>query len=73
MILKVNGETKTVAGAPLVNALLTFDALEMAFRRVQLRRNPSCPVCGEHPAITELRDEEPAVCTLKNCCAGESC
>jgi molybdopterin/thiamine biosynthesis adenylyltransferase len=53
-------------GRPLANALLTFEALEMAFRRVSVRRNPDCPVCGTHPVISELKDEEPAVCDLKS-------
>lgn len=43
-------------GAPLTDALLSFDALTMAFRKVPLHRNPDCPVCGEHPTITTLRD-----------------
>jgi molybdopterin-synthase adenylyltransferase len=55
----------TGAGTPLTNALLTFEALEMAFRKVPLQRNPECPVCGVNPIIRELKDEEPAACNLK--------
>jgi molybdopterin/thiamine biosynthesis adenylyltransferase len=44
-------------GELLTNRLLTYDALEMRFREVPLNRNPHCPVCGEAPLITELRDE----------------
>jgi hypothetical protein len=29
----------------------------MEFRKVRLKRNPNCPLCGENPQITELRDE----------------
>ena len=41
-------------GEPLVGRLLTYDALGMRFREVKLRRDPKCPVCGEHPSITDL-------------------
>jgi len=53
-------------GRLLTDTLLTYDALEMEFRAVKLNRNPNCPLCGEEPQITELRDEEPPVCDLKN-------
>ena len=43
-------------GAPLVGRLLLFDALETTFTEVALRRDPDCPVCGEHPTITEYVD-----------------
>jgi molybdopterin/thiamine biosynthesis adenylyltransferase len=56
----------TGAGKPLANALLTFDALDMVFRKIPLKRNPECPVCGEHPTILELKDEAPPVCDLQN-------
>ena len=41
-------------GDPLVGRLLTYDALGMRFREVKLRRDPKCPLCGEHPTITDL-------------------
>jgi adenylyltransferase/sulfurtransferase len=44
------------AGDPLVGRLLLFDALHTEFTEVTLRRDPSCPVCGEHPTITEYVD-----------------
>jgi rhodanese-related sulfurtransferase len=43
-------------GEPLVGRLLLYDALAMRFRELKLRRNPECPVCGDHPAITKLID-----------------
>ena len=43
-------------GEPLVGRLLLYDALGMRFRELKLRRNPDCPVCGDHPTITELID-----------------
>ncbi len=45
-------------GKPLIGRLLIFDALEMSFSEVALRRNPDCPVCGENPTIHELIDYE---------------
>ena len=43
-------------GEPLVGRLLLFDALGMRFRELKLRKNPECPVCGEHPTVTKLID-----------------
>ena len=45
-------------GEPLGGRLLLFDALGMRFRELRLRRNPNCPVCGDHPTIHELIDYE---------------
>jgi adenylyltransferase/sulfurtransferase len=45
-------------GASLLNRLLMFDALAMTFRELKLRRDPECPVCGEHPSIKQLIDYE---------------
>jgi len=45
-------------GEPLVGRLVLYDALSMTFRTVRLRKNPKCPVCGEHPTVTELIDYE---------------
>lgn len=43
-------------GEPLIGRLMLYDALAMRFRELKLRRNPECPVCGEHPTVTELID-----------------
>jgi adenylyltransferase/sulfurtransferase len=45
-------------GETLVGRLLMFNALEMSFRQVRLRRDPKCPLCGDNPTITELIDYE---------------
>ncbi|MBS1968452.1 MAG: molybdopterin-synthase adenylyltransferase MoeB [Chloroflexi bacterium SZAS-1] len=45
-------------GETLVGRLMLYDALNMRFRELKLRRNPNCPVCGEHPSVTELIDYE---------------
>ena len=45
-------------GDSLIGRLLLYDALEMRFRELQLRKDPSCPLCGEHPTIRKLIDYE---------------
>ena len=51
-------------GTTLAGRLLIFDALEMSWREIALRRNPECPVCGDAPTQTELIDYE-VFCGLK--------
>jgi adenylyltransferase/sulfurtransferase len=43
-------------GKPLIGRLLLYDAWNMQFRQLKLRRDPACPVCGDHPTIRELID-----------------
>ena len=43
-------------GRPLIGRLLLYDALDMAFREMKVRRNPKCPICGPNPTITALID-----------------
>lgn len=45
-------------GEPLVGRLLMIDTLDMSFRTLKVRKNHECPVCGDHPTITELIDYE---------------
>jgi adenylyltransferase/sulfurtransferase len=45
-------------GSSLIGRLLLFNALDMKFREVKLRRDPQCPLCGENPTITKLIDYE---------------
>ena len=45
-------------GDSLSSRLLLIDALSMTFREVKLKRNPSCPLCGDNPTVTELIDYE---------------
>jgi sulfur-carrier protein adenylyltransferase/sulfurtransferase len=45
-------------GEPLVGKLLLYDALDMSFQTVQLRKNPNCKVCGTNPEVTHLIDYE---------------
>jgi molybdopterin/thiamine biosynthesis adenylyltransferase/rhodanese-related sulfurtransferase len=45
-------------GTPLVGRLLMYDSLQMQFRQLRLRRDPTCPVCGDSPSITSYIDYE---------------
>jgi adenylyltransferase/sulfurtransferase len=48
----------TGIGEPLVGRLTIYDALEMTYRQVKVRKDPDCAVCSEHPTVTELIDYE---------------
>ena len=56
----------TGVGELLTNSLLAFDARKMTFRKINLTRQESCPLCGSEPTITELVDAEQNVCGLKS-------
>lgn len=45
-------------GEPLVGRLMVYDALEMTYRTIKVRKDPECPICGKNPIITELIDYE---------------
>jgi molybdopterin/thiamine biosynthesis adenylyltransferase/rhodanese-related sulfurtransferase/molybdopterin converting factor small subunit len=51
-------------GEPLIGRFLIYDALRMKFRELKLRRDPECPVCGDHPTVKALIDYE-QFCGLK--------
>ena len=46
----------TGIGEPLVGRFLIYDALRMKFRELKLKRDPECPVCGDHPTVKKLID-----------------
>jgi adenylyltransferase/sulfurtransferase len=48
----------TGIGEPLVGRLMVYDALEMAYRKIKVRKDPNCAVCGENPTVTSLIDYE---------------
>lgn len=50
-------------GRPLYDRLMIYDALEMTFREVKIRKDPACPLCGKSPKITKLLDYEQS-CTI---------
>jgi len=48
----------TGVGESLIGRLMIYDALEMSYRTVKIRKDPECPICGKNPTITELIDYE---------------
>jgi adenylyltransferase/sulfurtransferase len=48
----------TGLGEPLVGRLLLYDALAMRFSTLAIAKDLDCPVCGDHPSITSLREED---------------
>jgi len=58
--IQVNEAIKVITGIgePLAGRLMIYDALEMNYRTVRVRKDPECPVCGKNPTITELIDYE---------------
>jgi len=62
--IQVNEAIKllTGIGEPLVGRLMIYDALEMTYRSVKVRKDPECPLCGKNPTITELVEDYEAFC-----------
>ncbi|MGW6919601.1 adenylyltransferase/sulfurtransferase MoeZ [Kitasatospora sp. NPDC054939] len=58
--IQVTEAIKLLAGVgdPLVGRLMIYDALEMNYRQVKVRKDPNCAVCSENPTVTELIDYE---------------
>jgi molybdopterin/thiamine biosynthesis adenylyltransferase/rhodanese-related sulfurtransferase len=58
--IQVNEAIKLITGIgePISGRLMIYDALDMTFRSVKVRKDPECPVCGKNPTITELIDYE---------------
>jgi adenylyltransferase/sulfurtransferase len=56
--IQVNEAIKLLAGIgePLVGELIVYDALEMEYRKLKVRKDPNCRLCGEHPEVTGLID-----------------
>ncbi|MCW2857691.1 MAG: UBA/THIF-type binding protein [Marmoricola sp.] len=58
--IQVNEAIKLLTGIgdPLVGKLMIYDALEMEYRKLKVRKDPNCALCGEHATVTELIDYE---------------
>ncbi|WP_322936819.1 adenylyltransferase/sulfurtransferase MoeZ [Nocardioides bizhenqiangii] len=56
--IQVNEAIKLLAGIgdPLVGKLMIYDALEMEYRKLKVRKDPNCALCGDNPTVTELID-----------------
>src|SRR5690349_14967142 len=57
--IQVNEAIKllTGIGEPLVGRLMVYDALEMEYRKIKVRKDPACALCGKNPTITELVED----------------
>src|SRR6185436_7698701 len=57
-LIQANEAVKLILGQgnPLIGRLLLFNALDMKFRELKLKKDPSCPVCGANPTVTALID-----------------
>ena len=49
-------------GEPLIGQLMIYDALEMSYRKIKVRKDPKCPLCGDKPTQTELLPDYEAFC-----------
>ncbi len=56
--IQVNEAIKVITGVgePLAGRLMIYDALEMSYRTVRVRKDPECAICGKNPTITGLID-----------------
>ena len=52
----------TGIGEPMIGSLMIYDALEMSFRKIRVRKDPNCPLCGDNPTQTELLPDYDAFC-----------
>jgi len=71
--IQVNEAIKLLTGIgdPLVGRLMIYDALEMNYRSLNIKKDPDCPICGENPTITELIDYD-AFCGVVSADAQEA-
>jgi molybdopterin/thiamine biosynthesis adenylyltransferase/rhodanese-related sulfurtransferase len=62
--VQVNEAIKLITGIgdSLAGRLMIYDALEMSYRQVKVKKDPECPLCGKNPTITELLDDYEAFC-----------
>jgi sulfur-carrier protein adenylyltransferase/sulfurtransferase len=52
----------TGIGEPLVGRLTVYDALEMSYRTIKVRKDPNCALCGENPTVTDLLEDYEDFC-----------
>ncbi len=71
--IQVNEAIKLLIGIgePLVGRLMVYDALEMSYRSLNVKKDPDCPICGKNPTITELIDYD-AFCGVVSADAQEA-
>jgi len=52
----------TGIGEPMIGSLMIYDALDMTFRKIKVRKDPNCPLCGDNPTQTDLLPDYEAFC-----------
>ncbi len=52
----------TGVGDPMIGSLMIYDALEMSFRKIKVRKDPNCPLCGDNPTQRDLLPDYEAFC-----------
>lgn len=52
----------TGIGEPIIGSLMIYDALDMTFRKIKVRKDPNCPLCGDNPTQTDLLPDYEAFC-----------
>ena len=62
----------TGVGEPLIGSLMVYDALEMAFRKIKVRKDPNCPICSDNPRQTALLPDYEAFCGVLSDAAAEA-
>ncbi|RSM35379.1 adenylyltransferase/sulfurtransferase MoeZ, partial [Actinoplanes sp. ATCC 53533] len=62
--IQVNEAIKLITGIgePLVGRLMVYDALEMEYRKIKVRKDPNCALCGENPTVTDLLEDYEDFC-----------
>jgi adenylyltransferase/sulfurtransferase len=62
--IQVNEAIKllTGIGEPLVGRLMVYDALEMEYRKIKVRKDPNCALCGANPTVTDLLEDYEDFC-----------
>jgi adenylyltransferase/sulfurtransferase len=62
----------TGIGEPLIGSLMIYDALEMSYRKIKVRKDPNCPLCGEKPTQTALLPDYEAFCGVLSTAAEDA-
>ena len=52
----------TGVGEPMIGSLMIYDALELSFRKIKVRKDPNCPLCGDNPTQSDLLPDYDAFC-----------
>jgi len=62
----------TGVGEPLIGSLIVYDALDMSFRKIKVRKDPNCPLCSQNPTQTALLPDYEAFCGVLSDAAQEA-